>query len=334
MYRINKSRPWTFGDIADPEVDRNCNRFYRKLTPAISARRVLKLDELFATSKTPVCFKRILLGTPNLSDDCEDGDHGRRWEFSLCNYGRMEQFWNFRGYTKQNLGVIDRPPTRHQVVIWDRKDGGRPLNGLGDIAAHIERTFKVAVLQLEWSDYSIRDQLLIAGNTTVLITGPGAGSFAAIYLPRGATVVRLYERYAPTLSVHRTSSFRLSPPPLTHTPTRPCPTLLPPSMQSSLSLPIFVLTVSSIPISRFVLRALFNPCTDDGVCATPSSPSSSPAQSSSVCHPLTQDHLHTARFPFAANSGWNTTSSTIWAISTQSTARRPTARLIRQTSTS
>lgn len=151
------------------------------------------MDEFFKTAKTPVCFKNLLVGTPNLSDDCEEGDHGRLWQSSNCNSGRMEQFWNFRRYTKRNLGVLDTPPKEHQVVIWDRSDGGRPLNDLEEMGDEIKRRFNVPVRKLEWSDYSIQDQLRIAGNTTVLITGPGAGSFAALYLPRGATDIRLYE---------------------------------------------------------------------------------------------------------------------------------------------
>lgn len=159
----------------------------------ISSRRMMLMDELFKSTKTPVCFKNLLVGTPNLSDDCTEGDHGRDWLPSLCNSGRMEQFWNFRQYTKQNLGVVDQPPKHHQVVIWDRADGGRPLIGLDEIRDGVRTRFNVPVRMLEWSDYSIQDQLRIAGNTTVLITGPGAGSFAALYLPRGATQIRLYE---------------------------------------------------------------------------------------------------------------------------------------------
>eukprot|EP00040_Diaphanoeca_grandis_P026860 m.151396 g.151396 ORF g.151396 m.151396 type:complete len:559 (+) comp30758_c0_seq2:284-1960(+) len=186
---------WKAG--ADPmkRPDAHCKRFYKELMPGITSRPVLLMKDLFAKSQTPVCFSKVLVGTPMLSDDCLEGSHGRQTNLhSICNTGRMEQFWNFRSYTKRNLGVLDSKPTQHQIVIWDRRDGSRMFNDLQNVGKRLGEKFSCHVVVVDWATMTIQDQLKLIGNTTVHITGAGGGSFIAIYLPRGATTIRLYKQ--------------------------------------------------------------------------------------------------------------------------------------------
>jgi len=188
-----ESGQWKPGVIKRPGIDKNCKRFYDMLVPGVSSRPALVLGDLFNKSKTPVCFEDVLLGTPSLSDDCNQGTHGRDLgQVSVCNTGRMEQFWSFRSYVKANLGVAEEPPKEHHVVVWNRPDGRRRLNDLDKICSELRTKLKVKVTLIDWATLTITEQLRLIGSATVHVTGPGGGSFIAIFLPRGATSVRLY----------------------------------------------------------------------------------------------------------------------------------------------
>eukprot|EP00035_Acanthoeca_spectabilis_P012868 m.233773 g.233773 ORF g.233773 m.233773 type:complete len:538 (+) comp15742_c0_seq2:428-2041(+) len=186
---------WKPGAITSEKNDKLCKLFYRMLVPSISSRPVLVLGDLFNKTQTPVCFDDLLVGSPALSDECTEKKHGRNLsQVSHCNTGRMEQFWAFRCYTKANLGVEDVPPTKHHVVVWKRSDKKRALNNLDEACDLIRETLNVKVTVIDWATIPIADQLRLIGSATVHITGPGGGSFIAIYLPRGSTSVRLYSK--------------------------------------------------------------------------------------------------------------------------------------------
>eukprot|EP00040_Diaphanoeca_grandis_P018962 m.99827 g.99827 ORF g.99827 m.99827 type:complete len:563 (-) comp27193_c0_seq2:145-1833(-) len=184
---------WIPDVIRNPDRAKMCEKFYKMLIPAVTSRPVLVLGDLFNKTQTPVCFEKLLVGTPMLSDDCVEGDHGRELDqYNNCNSGRMEQFWAFRKYTKANLGVTDLAPTIHHVVIWDRADSTRELVNLQTLAETIRTKFDVKVTVVDWAKLDIQSQLKLIGSATVHITGPGGGSFIALFLPRSATSIRLY----------------------------------------------------------------------------------------------------------------------------------------------
>jgi len=123
------------------------------------------------------------------------GNHGRDLNlYSQCMTGRMEQMWNFRTYVKTNLGVADVQPKEHHIVIWQRGDGKRGLRDLTGLGDMLKDKFKVKVTLIDWATISIEEQLRLIGSATIHITGPGGGSFIAIFLPRGATSIRLYSQ--------------------------------------------------------------------------------------------------------------------------------------------
>jgi hypothetical protein len=181
-----ESGRWIPDKIVRTNIDENCKRFYKMLTPSLSSRPPLVMGDLFKQSKTPVCFENLLVGTPALSDDCNQGTHGRDLgQVTTCNTGRMEQFWAFRSYTKANLGVTDIKPSEHHIVVWKRPDQRRPLQDLDKVCDELRKTLSVKVTLIDWATISITEQLELIGSATVHITGPGGGSFIAIYLPRG-----------------------------------------------------------------------------------------------------------------------------------------------------
>eukprot|EP00035_Acanthoeca_spectabilis_P033454 m.23702 g.23702 ORF g.23702 m.23702 type:complete len:967 (+) comp5989_c0_seq1:64-2964(+) len=183
---------WKPNEITRENRYRHCVAMKKKFTPAITTRPLLVMGELFNASKLPVCFAKVLLGTPMLSDDCDDGSNGINLEkLNPCNYGRMEQFWAYRQFLKTNLGVADQLPSEHHVVIWERSDPKRGIKDLPGLGEAIRKRFKIKVTLVDFAELTIQDQLRLIGGATVHITGVGGGSFIGLFLPRGASHIRL-----------------------------------------------------------------------------------------------------------------------------------------------
>jgi len=165
---IGHSCEWQIADNGGREEENGqvnlkmCEKFGDMLYPMVSSHKLNRLDSL---GPKPVCFERVLMGTAMYSGDCIDGnrglpikvpDHENFW--TLCNHGRQSQFWRFRLFTMKNLGVVDVPVARHQVVIWNRSsDSGRAIHGLPDLADAIRKKFGVKVFFVELHKISIQE---------------------------------------------------------------------------------------------------------------------------------------------------------------------------------
>jgi len=145
-----------------------------------------------------ICFDKLYVGASRFSAFCFDGGDSRgmtegdpHYPNMPCYNGRQKQLWNFRSYSKYNLGVPDIPPRAHQVMIWDRPDK-RKFGGLETLAENIKHKLNISVVVItDFSKTTIEEQLAMIGATTVHVTSVGGGSFIALHLPRGATTIRL-----------------------------------------------------------------------------------------------------------------------------------------------
>ena len=103
-----------------------------------------------------------------------------------------------RGSTTSRIALTRLAPLR--VVIWDRdareqKGLLRKVFGLDTLAAKLRTTHggDVDVVTVSgWGGLSFREQVKLLASASVFITGPGSGSFIGWYLPRGATMIRIY----------------------------------------------------------------------------------------------------------------------------------------------
>jgi hypothetical protein len=213
------------GTASGDKVLRLCNKFHTTLGPMMSRHLTLTLGDALVQlaaaadakdaaatvgaaahvasgSGRGFCFRKVIAGMGYLADHCQDsGSHGARGPWSTeCNNGRSGQFWRFRNYAMRNLGVVPTlQPLRHHVVAWERTGGGRndgarsidrsALSTLGDA---IRERSGVVVTLYQFHKFPIREQLEMIRSATVFVTPVGAGSHVALFLPRGATMVRLY----------------------------------------------------------------------------------------------------------------------------------------------
>jgi hypothetical protein len=177
-----------------------CARFYSQLVEMFHGDPNKQVQVLNATdminSKTPICFEELVVGMPQYSDDCLEGSHGKDQNiWSLCNHGRQSQFWRFREFIFQNLGLSNTPPQSHKITITQRGGGmmTRDINNIDELVSSLQTKFENSEVNVvEWHKLTIRQQLELAASTTVLITPPGGVSYISIFLPRWATGIRLY----------------------------------------------------------------------------------------------------------------------------------------------
>jgi hypothetical protein len=198
------------------KIKKDCERFGPMMFPMITKHPVSLLSSLFSFSDasaddsakmiTPnmVCFQNLFVGYPLLNlahhhhldpykQDTRAGRDSVKPVVNLGWHGRQSQLWRFRQYTMQNLGLADSPKVRNLVVIWNRNDKKRMLRDLTGFATYVRQMIPDAeVIVTEFVGMDLPQQIQLMSQAAVHITGPGGGSFIGMYLPRGATMIRLY----------------------------------------------------------------------------------------------------------------------------------------------
>jgi hypothetical protein len=199
-------------------TQQDCQRFGPMMFPMITKHPVSLLSSLFSFSAdaiddsstmittNTVCFQNLFVGYPFLSlahhhhldpyrPDTRAGRDSVKPVVNLGWHGRQSQLWRFRQYTMRNLGLYDDSSTkvRNLIVIWNRNDQKRLLRDLTGLAEYVRQMVPDAeVIVTELVGMDLPEQIQLMSQTAVHITGPGGGSFIGMYLPRGATMIRLY----------------------------------------------------------------------------------------------------------------------------------------------
>ena len=197
---------WQIANMAY-NAKETCEHFYRTLSFMMTRHAIQQMPVALKASKTAdraVCYNELFVGMMSLSDTCEDHSHGRGHDamIELCAIARQKQFWDYRRYTKRaamqvaNGGKLpddwDVRPKQQHVVLWVG-NGKRKVEDLNPWAKKIADHFPEAkVTMVDWATMDITEQLKVIGSATVYISCAGAGSFISLYLPRGATAIRLY----------------------------------------------------------------------------------------------------------------------------------------------
>lgn len=175
----------------DGKVGARCDHFYEMMEQLMRS----PLKVLNGTSFQPTCYETAVVGMPMYSDDCLEPSHGRKQDsWSLCNHGRQNQFWKYRAFILNKVGVSVAPPTRHKITITIRNDKKRGLSNLYELIGLVEKKYgkEMEIVSVEWDKLSIAEQFELIRTTTVHLSPPGGVSFISLFLPRWATSIRLY----------------------------------------------------------------------------------------------------------------------------------------------
>ena len=148
-----------------------------------------------------ICARHGVAGIGALTDHGTQKFHG--WLESdyrtTQNHGRGRLIWKFRAFAMHNLGLSPHTPpsTRPYRIVFSEASSHNPVRNL-DFAKQrwaLQQLFppdQVSIERYIFQNYSLIDQVQMASQTSIFITGCGGGAVTATFLPRGASLIVYY----------------------------------------------------------------------------------------------------------------------------------------------
>ena len=170
-----------------PEELSRCERLSKELSSLISKYPVITSrqgDKLFTNSRTGVssrkiaCFQKLVMGynyflNPERSPQ----------------YASGAMFRDFRKTAVSSMGLNVNPPQKHLVTVFV-KNGRRRWMNTPDVEQYLEKSFPSTIFRLaDPSKLSLREQVELVAQTTVLVTPCGGVSYSAFFLAPGSSLL-------------------------------------------------------------------------------------------------------------------------------------------------
>lgn len=170
-----------------PEEFKRAMRFLRELMALISPHPILNVntDTPFAAQSSAqrhICLANLLAGHGRLG---MKSDQGFAWE-DFANAALLQAAHLWPTVQKASEDAI-----KVQSIVILHKAGRRSLQNDKAVGAYLLRVFEVSVTIIDPSTLSLEEQLVLAQNTTVLVTPCGGVSFFGAFLRRSAAMVVL-----------------------------------------------------------------------------------------------------------------------------------------------
>jgi hypothetical protein len=195
---------WASCDWKD-EKREMCEKMHRKFLPLMvgedSIRDLMTTENFIFEPKGEVksnlvCARNGVAGFGALTDHGPTKLHG--WEeddYKIThNHGRGGMLYEFRNFMMSNIGVPVQyshvPPFR---IVFSEKSSENQMRNL-DFRRQVDvlrRSFNPSYVTVEsyvFKDIPLIQQVEIASQTTIYISGVGGGAVTATFLPRGASV--------------------------------------------------------------------------------------------------------------------------------------------------
>jgi hypothetical protein len=198
---------WASCDWKDEKTE-DCEKMQKKFLPLM-----VGLDTLHQLTTTKsfnfepagdkksnlVCAKHGLAGIGSLTDH---GTKTHGWIDSdyetTHNHGRGGLLFEFRNFMLSNIGVptefYHKPPFR---IVFSEKSSEVQTRHI-DFTTQIDllrKSFHPKYISIEsyvFKDLSLTEQMQIASQTSIFISGCGGGAVTATFLPKGASVILYY----------------------------------------------------------------------------------------------------------------------------------------------
>jgi hypothetical protein len=192
---------------ASEKVD-DCQRLQEKFWPLLNNHSYPRTQQnvefqVDGFQKTDlVCAKQGLAGMGDLTDHGTQKVHGWHPEdYKIThNHGRGGLFWKFRIFCLENMGVsthsnaLRQAPFRVVISVQSSSNKARNLD-FTEQHKYLTQTLSgegVDVSKVVLKDLSLKEQVQLASETSIFITGCGGGAVTATFLPRGAAAIIYY----------------------------------------------------------------------------------------------------------------------------------------------
>jgi len=189
-----------------------CMKMFKKFLPLMLGSDPL-YDELVTTESfnfevskksdeksTIICAKHGLAGIGALTDHGTSKLHG--WEdrdYQLThNHGRGGLLYEFRNFMLKNMDIhieSDHKPPFRIVFSEKSSDVGHRNFDFSMQKEILKESFHPSYVSVEsyvFSEMTLREQLEIASQASILITSCGGGAVTSMFMPRGSSVIMYY----------------------------------------------------------------------------------------------------------------------------------------------
>lgn len=202
------------GSCDDHTKQADCEMMLRKYMPLLMGPPTILTSQLDAKLQVNsnlepesnlVCAKHGLIGTGALTDHGthKTNDWNKGHEGIAHNHGRGDLFWKFRAFCLANLGlgnsVKAQAPYKVLFAISSSTDAPHNLNydALKGMLEH-NLDFKISTIEsFIWKKLPLLDQVRMAKAASVFIAFSFEEAAAATFLPRGATLILMYDETKP-----------------------------------------------------------------------------------------------------------------------------------------
>ena len=191
------------------EKTKGCEKMHKKFLPlmmgsnpihSLTTTDSFNFQPKEAPKSNLVCARHGLAGIGSLTDHGVDKTHG--WEdadyLTTHNHGRGGLLYDFRNYMMSNIGLPLEYHHKPQFKIIFSEKSSDVASRYIDFTSQIDLLRKsfhpkyVSVESYVFKDLSLVEQIQIASQATIFITGAGGGAVTATFLPKGASVFIYY----------------------------------------------------------------------------------------------------------------------------------------------
>jgi hypothetical protein len=163
-----------------------------------------------------ICARHGVAGIGALTDHGTEKLHGwHERDYSIThNHGRGGMFWKFRQHVLRNMGVIHRREAEEEEdaslnqhhhklffspykIVISVQSSSNPLRNL-DFTQQTRALHRylnasqVDIQEYVFKDYSLQEQLKIANEASIFITGAGGGAVTSMFVSHGASILLYY----------------------------------------------------------------------------------------------------------------------------------------------
>jgi hypothetical protein len=163
-----------------------------------------------AAKSNLVCAKNGLAGLGPLTDHGTRKSHG--WEprdYTISqNHGRGGNFWKFRDYMMEHLGILNQSnsplyheqqvPTRPYKIILSVASSETRSVDLRREAKILRESLdpnEVVVEEHRFASYTLKKQVEIVSDASIFVSTCGGGAVTSMFLPRGASLLLYFRPY-------------------------------------------------------------------------------------------------------------------------------------------
>ena len=173
--------------------------FGQPAKPPSTSREIWK--EIDQTKSNYVCVNHAVAGLGQLTDHGMKSFHGRiREDYqSSANVGRGPMLYDFRNYMLDKVNLPRETKKDVVLIVFSINSSTSQKRNLAfkKQIARLKALYTgdagVSIVAHKFSDMTVQEQVLVATQTSILVTSAGGGAMTGMFMDRGSSVIIYYD---------------------------------------------------------------------------------------------------------------------------------------------